>query len=196
MGNLVSFVHVSLDGFVAGLNGEMDWIYTDEELFDYGAERIYATDCALYGRTTYQMMEGYWTTAANQPNATKHDIEHSKWYNSITKVVLSKTLNEASLTNTKVVSTNYENEITKLKQSTDKEILIFGSPTATHSLMAAGLIDGYWLFVNPVLLGEGIPLFKDIKNKTALMLVASHVFPSGVVCLHYDQKHGAGKSGG
>jgi len=196
MGNLVSFVHVSLDGLVAGPNGEMDWIYTDEELFNYGAERIYATDCALYGRTTYQMMEGYWTTAANQPNATKHDIEHSKWYNSIAKVVLSKTLNEASLTNTKVVSNNYKYEITKLKQSTDKEILIFGSPTATHSLMAAGLIDGYWLFVNPVLLGEGIPLFKDIKNKTALMLVASHVFPSGVVCLHYDQKPGAGKSGG
>jgi dihydrofolate reductase len=196
MGNLVSFVHVSLDGFVAGPNGEMDWIYTDEELFNCGAERIYATDCALYGRTTYQMMEGYWTTAANQPNATKHDIEHSKWYNSIAKVVLSKTLNEASLTNTKVVSNNYEYEITKLKQSTDKEILIFGSPTATHSLMAARLIDGYWLFVNPILLGEGIPLFKDIKNKTALMLVASHVFPSGVVCLHYDQKPGAGKSGG
>jgi len=196
MGNLVSFVHVSLDGLVAGPNGEMDWIYTDEELFNYGAERIYATDCALYGRTTYQMMEGYWTTAANQPNATKHDIEHSKWYNSIAKVVLSKTLNEASLTNTKVVSNNYKYEITKLKQSTDKEILIFGSPTATHSLMAAGLIDGYWLFVNPILLGEGIPLFKDIKNKTALMLVASHVFPSGVVCLHYDQKPGAGKSGG
>src|SRR3989304_9789518 len=126
MGNLVSFAHVSLDGFVAGLNGEMDWIYTDEELFNYGAERIYATDCALYGRITYQMMEGYWTTAANQPNATKHDTEHSKWYNIIAKVVLSKTLNEVSLTNTKVVSNNYEYEITKLKQSTDKEILIFG----------------------------------------------------------------------
>ena len=188
MGNLVSFAHVSLDGFVAGSNGEMDWIYTDEELFSYGAERINATDRALYGRITFQMMEGYWKTAADLPNATRHDIEHSKWYNSVAKVVLSKTLNEASLTNTKVVSNNIKCEITKLKQSTDKEILIFGSPTATHSLMAAGLIDRYWLFVNPVLLGEGIPLFKDINNKTALMLVSSHVFPSGVVCLHYDQK--------
>jgi dihydrofolate reductase len=196
MGNLVSFAHVSLDGFVAGLNGEMDWIYADEELFNYVAERIYATDCAIYGRITYQMMEGYWTTAANQPNATKHDIEHSKWYNSVAKVVLSKSLNEASLANTKVVGNNYKYEITKLKQSTDKEILIFGSPTATHSLMAAELIDGYWLFVNPILLGQGIPLFKDIKNKTALTLVATHIFPSGVVCLNYNQKRSAGKSGG
>ena len=195
MGNLVLFMHVSLDGFVAGINGEMDWIYADEELFAYVAERIYATDCALYGRKTYQMMEGYWTTAANQPNATKHDTEHSKWYNSVAKVVLSKTLNAASLTNTKVISDNLNYEITKLKQSTDKEILIFGSPTAAHSLLAGELIDSYWLFVNPVLLGVGIPLFKNIKNRTALILVATHVFPSGVVCLHYSQKRGAEKSG-
>lgn len=188
MGNLVSFMHMSLDGFVAGLNGEMDWIHIDEGLFDYIAERISATDCALYGRKTYQMMEGYWPTAASQPNATKHDIEHSRWYNNVAKVVLSKTLNKTSITNTKVISDHLYDEITRLKQSTEKEILIFGSPTATHSLMAAELIDRYWLFVNPVLLGEGIPLFKDIKNKTALTLVASHVFPSGVVCLHYEQK--------
>jgi dihydrofolate reductase len=195
MGNLVVFMHVSLDGFVAGLNGEMDWIYTDEELFDYGAQRISATDCALYGRKTYQMMEGYWTTAANQPNATKHDIEHSRWYNNVAKVVLSKTLKGTGIPNTKVISDNLYAEITKLKQNSDKEILIFGSPTATHSLMAAELIDRYWLFVNPVLLGEGIPLFKDIKNKTALRLVTSHVFPSGVVCLHYDKKQPTDKSG-
>jgi dihydrofolate reductase len=196
MGNLVLFMHVSLDGFVAGLNGEMDWIYVDEELFDHGAERIYATDCALYGRKTYQMMEGYWTTAANQPDATKHDIEHSRWYNHVAKVVLSKTLKETDLTNTKVIRDNLVDEITQLKQGTQKEILIFGSPTAAHTLMAAGLIDRYWLYVNPVLLGEGIPLFKDIKNKTALKLVSSHVFPSGVVCLDYDQKNDTDKSGG
>ena len=196
MGNLVSFVHVSLDGFVAGLNGEMDWIHVDEAIFDYGAERIVATDYALYGRKTYQMMEGYWTTAANQPNATKHDIEHSRWYKVVTKIVLSRTMNEAKLINTKVISNNLNYEITKLKQGTDKEILIFGSPTATHSLMAAELIDSYCLFVNPVLLGQGIPLFENINHKTALTLVASHVFPSGVVCLHYNQKRGAGKSGG
>lgn len=194
MGNLVSFMHVSLDGFVAGLNGEMDWIYADEEIFDFGAERIGATDYALYGRKTYQMMEGYWTTAANQLNATKHDIEHSKWYNSVTKVILSRTISGVDLINAKVISNNLNYEITKLKQVTDKEILIFGSPTATHSLMAAELIDSYWLFVNPILLGQGIPLFKNINHKTALTLVANHVFPSGVVCLHYNQYHGIDKT--
>lgn len=190
MGKLIVFMHVSLDGFVAGPNGEMDWIYTDEELFDYGAKRITATDCALYGRKTYQMMEGYWPTAADQPDASKHDIEHSKWYMGVTKAVLSKTLNAANLINTKVISENLKHEISKLKQSTDKEILLFGSPTAAHSLMAIGAVDGYWLFVNPIVLGDGIPLFKDVKSKTSLTLDASHVFPSGVVCLHYTQKHG------
>lgn len=195
MGKLVSFMHISLDGFVAGTHGEMNWIYIDEEIFDFVGERIFITDRALYGRKTYQMMEAYWPTAANQPNATKHDIEHSKWYNNVAKVVLSKTLKEAGLTNTKVVGDNLISEILKLKQSTDKEILIFGSPTATHSLLAADLVDGYWLFVNPVLLGQGIPLFKNINAKTALILVASHVFSSGVVCLRYNQKRGVDESG-
>ncbi len=65
---------------------------------------------------------------------------------------------------------------------------MFGSPTVAHSLMAENLIDDYWLFINPVLLGRGIPLFKDIKAKVALRLVASNAFSSGVVCLHYECK--------
>ena len=75
MGTLTLFLHTSLDGFAAGINGQMDWIYVDEEIFDYGAERIFATDIALYGRKTYQLMESYWPTAADQPNPTKHDLD-------------------------------------------------------------------------------------------------------------------------
>ena len=188
MGNLTLFMHISLDGFGSGINGQMDWIHIDDEIFDYGAERIYATDIALYGRKTYQLMESYWPTAAGQPNATKHDIEHSKWYKNVKKVVLSKTLKEENLINTQVINKNLVDEINKLKQSTEKEILIFGSPTAGHSLMAANLIDDYWFNINPVLVGKGIPVFKDIKTKTLLSLITSKVFSSGVVCLHYTRK--------
>jgi dihydrofolate reductase len=133
-------------------------------------------------------MESYWPTAADQPNATKHDIEHSKWYKHVKKIVLSKTMKEENLINTQVISNNLVDEINKLKQSTEKEILLFGSPTAGHSLMAENLIDGYWLNINPVLLGNGIPVFKDIKTKTHLSLVIIKVFSSGVVCLHYARK--------
>jgi dihydrofolate reductase len=188
MGNLTLFMHISLDGFAAGINGEMDWIHVDDEIFDDGAERIYATDIAVYGRKTYQLMEGYWPTAADQPNATKHDIEHSKWYKTVKKVVLSKTMNAENLTNTQVIRDNLVDQINRVKQSTQKEILVFGSPTAGHSLMAANLIDDYWFNINPVLLGNGIPVFKDIKATTRLSLVASKVFSSGVVCLHYTRK--------
>jgi len=188
MGNLTLFMHISLDGFGSGINGQMDWIHVDDEIFDYGAKRIYATDIALYGRKTYQLMESYWPTAAEQPNPTKHDIEHSKWYKRVKKIVLSKTMKIENHINTKVISENLFDEITKIKQSTEKEILIFGSPTAGHSLMAANLIDDYWFNINPILLGNGIPVFKDIKTKTRLSLITSKVFSSGVVCLHYTRK--------
>ncbi len=188
MGNLTLFMHISLDGFGAGVNGQLDWVKVDDEIFDYGAERIYATDMAIYGRKTYQLMESYWPTAADQPNPTKHAIEHSRWYKNAKKVVLSKTLEEKNLSNTKVISKNLVDEINKLKQSTKKEILVFGSPTAGHSLMVENLIDNYWFNINPVLLGNGIPVFKDLKTKTNLSLISSKVFSSGVVCLYYSKK--------
>jgi dihydrofolate reductase len=78
--------------------------------------------------------------------------------------------------------------IVKLKQAAGRDIVMFGSPTVAHALMTENLIDDYWLFINPVLLGQGIPLFKDIKTRAALRLVASRVFSTGVVCLHYEGK--------
>jgi dihydrofolate reductase len=100
MRSLVSFMHVSLDGFVCGPNGEMDWIKVDDEIFDYAGNRTSVSDTALYGRVTWEMMEGYWPTAADKPNASKHDIEHSTWYNKVDKVVLSKSMKGKQLPNT------------------------------------------------------------------------------------------------
>ena len=176
---------MSLDGFVAGPNGEMNWIKVDEELFDHIGKRIGETDTALYGRVTYEMMEGYWPTAGDEPDASKHDIEHSKWYNKAHKVVLSKSMKNATLANTTIVSDNLSEKINKIKQGGSEDILLFGSPTATHALMQQNLIDGYWLFVNPVILGHGIPLFANIKEKTKLKLLASRQFNSGVTELNY-----------
>ena len=188
MRRLVLFMHTSLDGFVGGPNGEMDWIAVNDEMFEYAGQRTREADTALYGRVTYQMMESYWPTAGDQPTASKHDIEHSKWYNSVAKVVVSRTMSGAKPTNTRIVGEGVTAEIIKLKQAAGKDIVMFGSPTVAHALMAERLIDDYWLFINPVLLGEGIPLFKDIKARAALRLVASHVLSSGVVCLHYERK--------
>ena len=186
MRKIISFMHISLDGFVAGPKGEMDWIKHDEELFSYVGKRISKSDTALYGRVTYQMMENYWPKAGEQPNATQHAVEHSKWYNNIRKVVLSKTLQESDLTNTTIISNNLSDRINEIKKDGDKEILLFGSPTATHLLIQQNLIDGYWLFVNPIILGQGIPLFEDIKDKVELKLLpTTRQFDCGVTELNY-----------
>ncbi|MEO8414171.1 MAG: dihydrofolate reductase family protein [Ginsengibacter sp.] len=187
MRKIVLFMHTSLDGFVAGPNGEMDWITVDEEIFDYAGNRTNEADTALYGRVTYQMMESYWPKAAERPAASKHDIEHSTWYNKVAKVVISKTLQGADLPNTIIISDNIPDQIRQLTQQEGKEIVIFGSPSIGHRLMQENLIDDYWLFVNPVLLGEGIPLFKNIQHRIKLKLVKSNQFTSGVVCLHYEK---------
>jgi dihydrofolate reductase len=185
MRNLVLFMHVSLDGFVAGPGGEMDWINVNEELFDFVAARINAGNTALYGRVTWEMMESYWPTAADQPSPTKHDIEHSKWYSQVHKVVLSRSLKGRNFPNTTVLSEDIPQQVSAIKQQPGNEIIIFGSPGAAHALMHHNLIDEYWLFVNPVLLGTGIPLFADINERIPLKLVSNHAFPSGVICLHY-----------
>jgi dihydrofolate reductase len=181
-------VHVSLDGFVGGLKGELDWIYLDEEIFNHVALRTDEADTALYGRKTYQMMQAYWPTAANQSHPTRHDIEHSRWYASVKKVVISRTMQGAKLVNTLIISDYLSQEIIDLKNSAGRDILMLGSPTAAHALMAENLIDDYWLYVNPVLLGKGIPLFCGFNEKIPLTLVENKEFSSGVVCLHYKIK--------
>jgi dihydrofolate reductase len=190
MKKLISFMHISLDGFVAEPNGEMNWIKADEELFNYVGKRISQGDTSLYGRVTYQMMENYWSTAGDKPTATNHEIEHSKWYKNVHKVVLSKSMKDKVLDNTAIISDNLSERINEIKQSRNsgsKEVLLFGSPTATYSLMQQNLIDGYWLFVNPIILGQGIPLFKDIKNKIKLRLLpTTRQFNCGVTELNYE----------
>lgn len=179
-------MHISLDGFVAGLNGEMDWINVNEEIFDHVEKRIGQTDTALYGRVTYQMMEGYWPTAADKPTASKHDINHSRWYKNSHKIVLSNTIKGiAGLSNTTILSDSLEDRISDIKQQAGKEILLFGSPTATHSLIQQNLIDGYWLFANPVILGQGIPLFNGFQEGVKLKLLTTRPFTCGVTELNY-----------
>ena len=180
-------MHTSLDGFVAGLNGEMDWIKVDNELFDFVATMTDKADAALYGRVTYEMMLSYWPTAGEHPNASKHDKEHSAWYNKVSKIVLSKTISEKGLDNTTVISDQLADNINKIKKQGGKNILIFGSPRASQSLLNQGLIDEFWLFVNPIILGQGMPLFKNITGTTKLKLAGSKTFASGVIALHYGK---------
>lgn len=186
MRKIILLEHVSLDGFVGGPNGEMDWIHVDDAMFDAVGKLTDDADVALYGRVTYQMMDSYWPTAADQPGATKHDIEHSHWYNKATKVVFSRTMKQVAKNNTRIIYDNIEEEINELKSQAGKNMLMIGSPAAAQTLMQSNLIDEYWLHVNPVVLGHGIPLFKDIKEKINLTLIDVKNYNGGVVGFQYQ----------
>lgn len=181
-------MHISLDGFTATTKNEMNWIHVDDEIFDYAGDRTNVADTAVYGRVTWEMMDAYWPTAADQPGAGKHEREHSAWYKRVEKIVLSDTLKDAKKDKTRFFgSGDVVENIKALKQQPGGEIVLFGSPGAVHSLMEHQLIDEFWLFVNPILLGDGNPMFKGITEKVKLKLITSKAFSSGVVCLHYER---------
>jgi dihydrofolate reductase len=185
MKRLIISLHISLDGFVAGPEGQMDWIRLDKELFDLVGTFTAKADTALYGRVTWEMMDAYWPTAADKPDPTTHDLEHSAWYKSVEKVVLSRTMQGRRKQKTTFIGAHLAEEVAQIKSREGGDILVFGSPTAIHALMELGAVDEFWLFINPVILGRGIPLFTGIGAPLKLKLLESKLFPSGVIGVHY-----------
>lgn len=189
MRKLISFMHVSLDGFVTGPNGEMDWIIMDEEIFKDAIDLAATTDTALYGRRTYQMMESYWPDVLANPNSTALELHHAEWVENVHKIVFSRTLKDVEWNNTELIRENVAEQIMKLKQGQGKDMMIFGSPKLTHSFILMNLIDEYRINVNPIVLGNGIPLFKNINHTVELALLKTKKFSSGVVGFYYAQKN-------
>ena len=139
--------------------------------------------CHELGITSLKFPTSQMQAAGEEPGASKHDIEHSKWYNKVHKIVLSRTLKDAVLPKATIISNTLPDRINKIIKEAGSEILLFGSPTATHSLMQPNLIDRYWLFVNPIILGRGITLFFDVKDK--IKLLTNKQFTYGVTELNY-----------
>ena len=187
MRKIVSFMHITLDGFVGKPNWEdFSWPKVDEEIFALSSQQTAQSDTAIYGRVTFEGMDAYWPTAAEQPGATEHDIVHSRWYNQVEKVVLSRTLSSDPKRKIRVISEDVAGAIHNLKQQPGQDMVIFGSPSVVHTLMAHDLIDEYCLMLNPYLLGEGIPMFKHIQ-KSELKLLQTKVFENGAVFLRYGR---------
>ena len=185
MGNLTLFMHVSLDGFGSGVNGQMDWIHVDDEIFDYGAERIYATDTALYGRKTYQLMESYWPTVVKNPTGNKPEDEFAVLIDNISKIVFSRTLKNVDWKNTELKKEVIKAEISELKHKADKDILV-GSPSLIVATMNLNLIDEFQLCIHPVVAGKGLPLFENLNDRKILKLIKTKIFSSGAVTLYFE----------
>jgi dihydrofolate reductase len=189
MRKIVSSIIMSLDNFVASADGGMNMFKVDQEFFDMSATLCEAADTALYGKGTYQIMQAYWPTAGDKPGASAHDEQHAAWYKHVKKYVLSKTLKSADAPGAFIIRENVVEELKKLKEQEGKNIQIFGSPGVVRSLTQQGLIDEYWIFVFPVILGNGIPLFKDIKQQIDLIFVSGKFLTSGAVVLHYIKEN-------
>jgi dihydrofolate reductase len=185
MRKLVLFMHLSLDGFAADANGGLDWISYDSDLQQYNEGIVATVGSPVYGRLTYELMAGYWPTVLDDRDASEHSKEHAQWVDKATKIVFSRTMKKAEWNNTIVINDNITEEINRLKQQPGKDLVIFGSPGLAHSFMELDLIDEYQLTLNPVLLGNGIAAYQNIKNKTNLKLVKATTLKSGVVGLHY-----------
>lgn len=186
MRKVILLMHVSLDGFTAGPNGEMDWIITDDEIFKDAINLSETVDTAIYGRVTYQLMESYWPKVLTKPSVSKDALHHAQWVENVQKVVLSRTLNKVEWNNTILIKDNFAEEILKLKQNSGRNMMIFGSPGIVPAFMKYNLIDEFRINVNPIIVGNGIPLFEDISNRVNLNLINIKTFTSGVVGLHYE----------
>jgi dihydrofolate reductase len=186
MRKVVLFAHMSLDGFAGDVNGGLSFLSYNEELQKYADEVVKTVGAPLYGKTTYHLMEGYWPTMLNNPEADKHSVEHARWVEDVPKVVFSTTLNDVSWNNTTLIKENVAEEIHKLKEQPGKDLVIFGSPGLAKSLMNLGLIDEYKLTLHPVILGNGISLFDNKIPMSSLKLLETKTLGSGVITLHYS----------
>jgi len=185
MRKLVLFMHMSLDGFAADANRQLNFLTYDKELQDWADELVKTVGSPVYGRTTYQLMESYWPTVLNDPDEDQRSREHAQWVENVPKIVFSKTLSEASWNNTRLIKDNVAEEINKLKQQPGKDLVIFGSPGLSANLMNLGLIDEFKLTIHPIILGDGISVFTNNNTKSKLKLLDSKTLKSGVVTLHY-----------
>ncbi len=177
---------VTLDGFFAGPDGEIDWFIPDPEVDRavHAAPASNGPSPLLLGRVTYDLFASYWPSVARDPNASEGARTTAHELSLMTKVVFSHTLKASNWENTILVKDNIRQAVREMKQQPGSDILIFGSGTIVQQLARAGLIDDYLIVLTPVILGAGKPMFTDVQ-KTGLHLVDATGFASGNVLLHY-----------
>jgi dihydrofolate reductase len=182
MRNLIYAINLTIDGCFDHTNG-----IVDDELLEYFTRLVRDADLLVYGRKTYQLMVPYWPDIAKNPSGeTKADLEFAQAFESSNKIVFSRTLDRAEGRNTRIVSTNLQDEILRLKQEQGNNILV-GGVDLPSQLIELGLVDEYCFVVHPVVAGEGRRLLSGIslQKKSQLKLVDSKIFKSGSVALHY-----------
>ncbi len=182
MRKLIFFNLITLDGYFEGPNRNIDWHNVDEEFNQFAEEHTAEFGALLFGRVTYELMASYWPTE----DAKRDNTVIARLMNDLPKLVFSNTLQKADWENTRLVKTNFVEEVTKLKQQPGKDVAIFGSSDLAVSFLEHGLIDEFRIMVNPIVLGGGKTLFQGIAKQLTLKLVKTKVFKTGNVLLYYQ----------
>jgi dihydrofolate reductase len=180
MRKLIAAINMTLDGFC-----DHTAMIADEELHQHYNELLSNADTLLYGRITYQLMESSWPSLVKNPSGNKPMDEFAVLIDNISKIVFSHTLKNVEWKNTRLKKEVNKEEISELKQEEGKNILA-GSPSLIVALAQLDLIDEYQLCVHPVILGSGLPLFKNVGHKMNLKLLKTKIFGSGAVVLYYE----------
>ena len=175
-------VQMTVDGYIAGPNGEMDWMVFnwDNELKKYVTEISESFDCIILGRKLAQGFIPHWASNPEQEGADK--------FNHTDKVIFTKTLARSEWDHTVLAKGDLVDEITKLKKQNGKDLIAYGGATFVSSLIRYGLIDEFHLFINPAAIGDGMPIFRELDSQQNLRLVKSTAFECGIVVLHYEPK--------
>jgi len=180
MRKLIAAINMALDGFC-----DHTAMIADDEILQHYNELFSNADTIIFGRITYQLMESYWPSVVKNPTGNKPTDEFGVLIDNISKIVFSRTLKNVDWKNTKLKKKVIKEEVLELKRQTGKNILV-GSPSLIVALTQLDLIDEYQLSVQPIILGSGLPLFKNINDRINLKLIKTKIFGSGSITLYYE----------
>lgn len=195
MRKIILSMMVSLDGFVARPDGNLDWFLTDGEFEDEMLTLLRSVDLMLFGRVSYQLLAEYWPTAGTSSaqdapggfTSQEREIEFARLMNSIPKTVYSRTLAKAEWGPVTVDAEVSANRIAQLKQQPGKDVALFAGASLASAFVQRDLVDEYRLMIHPIILGSGIALFPERSEERRLKLQRTRTFPSGVTLLQYSR---------
>ncbi|KAA6438233.1 dihydrofolate reductase [Dyadobacter flavalbus] len=179
-------VQMTVDGYIAGPNGEMDWLVMDwdEELKNYVQEITDPVDCIVLGRKLAEGFIPYWGSVAENPEDPQ--FEAGQKFTDTHKVVFTRTLEKSEWNNTVLAENELSEEINRLKSQDGNDIIAYGGAAFVSSLIKQELIDEFHLFINPAAIGKGMSIFNELDSRQKLNLIKSTSFDCGIVVLYYE----------
>jgi dihydrofolate reductase len=192
MRQLVSYMFQSLDGFIADAEGGLDWVPPDGELMAFANEYFGSTEGIIFGRKNYEAFVDYWDRMdPTDPSVPAHEVEFARIFGDMTRVVVSRTLEQVDDPKAVLIKDDVPRAIEDLKREPGGDLLLICGPALRSTLTRAGLVDLHRVLVVPVVLGDGVRLFGDLDGLLRLRLAGTKVVGNEVVLLDYEPERGS-----